>query len=295
MVSTSGARLLQPAAEKILREKLLPLAALVTPNLDEAEILGGTKNFVAGRFAFRRAGNSFAFRLRGFGERRPPEKLPRGDGRFFRRQNGTASVRAVCERRFHARHRLHLFRRDLRRARARPRFAARGGDREKFHHGGHCQAATASENILRSASLPRRQKFGRRRRKNWFAFVAFKIRLFMLFVMTGCRKVVRGPDRRDQIGRGFDQKSRRINRPGEQRVCARIGRWLSDCEKNSTPARRFQLVLTRFAPPCFPHLQIVTARRRAAARRCVRRCPRGWCCTRRDCCWRSCIETGRDC
>jgi hydroxymethylpyrimidine/phosphomethylpyrimidine kinase len=39
MVSTSGARLLQPAAEKILREKLLPLATLVTPNLDEAEIL----------------------------------------------------------------------------------------------------------------------------------------------------------------------------------------------------------------------------------------------------------------
>ena len=39
MVSTSGARLLRPAAEKILREKLLPLAALVTPNLDEAEIL----------------------------------------------------------------------------------------------------------------------------------------------------------------------------------------------------------------------------------------------------------------
>jgi hydroxymethylpyrimidine/phosphomethylpyrimidine kinase len=44
MVSTSGARLLQPAAEKILREKLLPLAALVTPNLDEAEILADQKN-----------------------------------------------------------------------------------------------------------------------------------------------------------------------------------------------------------------------------------------------------------
>ena len=43
MVSTSGARLLQPAAEKILREKLLPLAALVTPNLDEAEILAERK------------------------------------------------------------------------------------------------------------------------------------------------------------------------------------------------------------------------------------------------------------
>src|SRR5882672_8251763 len=36
MVSTSGARLLQPAAEKVLKEKLLPLATLVTPNLDEA-------------------------------------------------------------------------------------------------------------------------------------------------------------------------------------------------------------------------------------------------------------------
>ena len=43
MVSTSGARLLQPAAEKFLREKLLPLAALVTPNLDEAEILAEQK------------------------------------------------------------------------------------------------------------------------------------------------------------------------------------------------------------------------------------------------------------
>ena len=43
MVSTSGARLLQPAAEKILMEKLLPLATLVTPNLDEAEILAGQK------------------------------------------------------------------------------------------------------------------------------------------------------------------------------------------------------------------------------------------------------------
>ena len=43
MVSTSGARLLQPAAEKILKEKLLPLATLVTPNLDEAAILIGAK------------------------------------------------------------------------------------------------------------------------------------------------------------------------------------------------------------------------------------------------------------
>ncbi|HEX5399355.1 MAG TPA: bifunctional hydroxymethylpyrimidine kinase/phosphomethylpyrimidine kinase [Verrucomicrobiae bacterium] len=43
MVSTSGARLLKTAAEKTLKDKLLPLATLVTPNLDEAEILAGRK------------------------------------------------------------------------------------------------------------------------------------------------------------------------------------------------------------------------------------------------------------
>ena len=43
MVSTSGARLLKLSAEKVLTEKLLPLAALVTPNLDEAEILAEQK------------------------------------------------------------------------------------------------------------------------------------------------------------------------------------------------------------------------------------------------------------
>src|SRR5260221_1629640 len=43
MVSTSGAKLLEPVAIKILMEKLLPLATLVTPNLDEAQILVGRK------------------------------------------------------------------------------------------------------------------------------------------------------------------------------------------------------------------------------------------------------------
>ena len=41
MVATSGQRLLQPAAVKALQRDLLPLAALVTPNLPEAEILLG--------------------------------------------------------------------------------------------------------------------------------------------------------------------------------------------------------------------------------------------------------------
>ena len=41
MAATSGDRLLTPDAESVIRTELLPLAALVTPNLDEAEILTG--------------------------------------------------------------------------------------------------------------------------------------------------------------------------------------------------------------------------------------------------------------
>ncbi len=41
MVATSGDRLLDAAAEAVVRAELLPLAALVTPNLDEAGILTG--------------------------------------------------------------------------------------------------------------------------------------------------------------------------------------------------------------------------------------------------------------
>lgn len=42
MVATSGAVLLQPDAVRSVRERLLPLAALITPNLDEAKVLLGT-------------------------------------------------------------------------------------------------------------------------------------------------------------------------------------------------------------------------------------------------------------
>ena len=41
MVATSGARLMQEHAEEVLKEKLLPMATLVTPNIPEAEILSG--------------------------------------------------------------------------------------------------------------------------------------------------------------------------------------------------------------------------------------------------------------
>src|SRR5580765_7905716 len=41
MISTSGARLLEPDTIEILTQRLLPLATLVTPNIHEAEILTG--------------------------------------------------------------------------------------------------------------------------------------------------------------------------------------------------------------------------------------------------------------
>ncbi len=41
MIATSGARLLQTPALKIMQRELLPLAALVTPNLGEAALLAG--------------------------------------------------------------------------------------------------------------------------------------------------------------------------------------------------------------------------------------------------------------
>lgn len=41
MVATSGDRLLDRRAESVLRDRLVPLAAVVTPNLDEAALLTG--------------------------------------------------------------------------------------------------------------------------------------------------------------------------------------------------------------------------------------------------------------
>lgn len=43
MIATSGAKLLKPGAIAALQNELLPLAALVTPNLDETEVLVGRK------------------------------------------------------------------------------------------------------------------------------------------------------------------------------------------------------------------------------------------------------------
>ena len=41
MVATSGDRLISQEAVEALKEKLLPLATIITPNLPEAEVLFG--------------------------------------------------------------------------------------------------------------------------------------------------------------------------------------------------------------------------------------------------------------
>ena len=43
MVATSGAKLISEEAVTVLKEKLLPIAAVVTPNIPEAEVLSGMK------------------------------------------------------------------------------------------------------------------------------------------------------------------------------------------------------------------------------------------------------------
>ena len=48
MVAESGARLLEPSAERFLAERILPLATVVTPNLQEARVLAGAPQRRAG-------------------------------------------------------------------------------------------------------------------------------------------------------------------------------------------------------------------------------------------------------
>ena len=43
MIATSGARLISEEAVKVLKNSLLPMASLVTPNIPEAEVLSGRK------------------------------------------------------------------------------------------------------------------------------------------------------------------------------------------------------------------------------------------------------------
>lgn len=60
MVSTSGHRLIEESAVQVIKERLLPLARVLTPNLPEAEILIGRK--IAGERDFKNVAEELAGR-----------------------------------------------------------------------------------------------------------------------------------------------------------------------------------------------------------------------------------------
>ena len=64
MVAKGGHRLLLSDAETALRDRLLPLAALLTPNLPEAEVLAGFPVRRRGRHEARRREAAVARRRR---------------------------------------------------------------------------------------------------------------------------------------------------------------------------------------------------------------------------------------
>ena len=109
MISTSGARLLKPSAVKLFKASLLPLAILVTPNLDEAAFLTGRdlKSVEDLRWAAKKIFQDFGCAAPGKGGTFAP--FERGGGHFLRRRGGIAVERAVRPGNTHARHGLHLF------------------------------------------------------------------------------------------------------------------------------------------------------------------------------------------
>jgi hydroxymethylpyrimidine/phosphomethylpyrimidine kinase len=113
MVATSGARLIAEDAVEALTEKLLPLAAVVTPNIPEAEILSGRairtpEDMAAAAEVIRRR-----LRLRGPAQGRPQrqrrQRFPavRGGGR-------EVVLRPPDRQPQHPRHRLHPLQRHRR-------------------------------------------------------------------------------------------------------------------------------------------------------------------------------------
>ena len=110
MVATSGASLLKPSAIRVLQSELLPLATLVTPNLDEAMILTGHPLSTpedlrsAARLIRKRFGCAVLVKgghLRG---------LKEAVDVFWDGHTELLFDRPLHSRGAHPRHRLHLFR-----------------------------------------------------------------------------------------------------------------------------------------------------------------------------------------
>ena len=109
MVATSGDRLLDADAEAVMRENLVPLAALVTPNLDEAAILTGADP--RDPESMEQAGRSSAGagRRRCIGEGRSPGR-GRGNRRSGHLRWSPQLSSPSDQHQIHSRHRLHAFR-----------------------------------------------------------------------------------------------------------------------------------------------------------------------------------------
>ena len=93
MVATSGARLLADDAVAMLRDRLLPMACVITPNLPEAEALTGMA--IADVAAMHRAASraAGAGRAGGAAEGRPPAGRARG-GSCWRPRDGVEDFTA---------------------------------------------------------------------------------------------------------------------------------------------------------------------------------------------------------
>ena len=76
MVATSGAKLIADEAIEVLIEKLLPLAALVTPNIPEAEILSGMK--ITSEEEMEKAAKIISERISGSGSEKRVSVLVKG-------------------------------------------------------------------------------------------------------------------------------------------------------------------------------------------------------------------------
>jgi hydroxymethylpyrimidine/phosphomethylpyrimidine kinase len=147
MVSTSGASLLAPAAIKVLQERLLPLATLVTPNLRETEILTGGKitSVENMRAAAREIHTRFgcAALVKGGHWRGTREAVDI----FFDGRAELLLNAPVHQRCADARHRLHLFGGHHGGAGVGPRFAPSRRAGQKLHHSSHRRQLSRRETL----------------------------------------------------------------------------------------------------------------------------------------------------
>lgn len=83
MVSTSGSRLLDDSALQLLRDELLPLADIITPNIPEAEVLSGLR--IQNRIDMQRAASVIAESYDGYILMKGGHSMDRADDLLFRK------------------------------------------------------------------------------------------------------------------------------------------------------------------------------------------------------------------